>query len=317
MRIIKYQDLLAETIKAKVKLGGEVKAILRNSMGGIVYESPWTPNLITNTGLVNMGGTPSFFWYSKGHIGSSSTAPAVTDTALYGWLAAHDGGASFQTYYQNTSSPYEIWHTKSYRFNAGTGTGTVREFGLSHQSGNSDMSMRTLISPAVPKAADQVLDIYYKLWLYQDIGDTTGVVSIAGENYNYTLRARNMGVVANRQTLTLAGMDTNYYTTMTHTVGLAAITSSPSTGYITNGNAFDGASKTGGGSGYSDYVWNWGLDHGNDAAGIRTVTLTHNWNGTSGVGFQFSFSRVSDGASVPKDNTKTLAINQRLLWDRH
>jgi hypothetical protein len=233
---------------------------------------------------------------------------------LFGWLAVNDGTVN-TTYYYNTSSPYEIWETRAFRFNAGTGTGTIREFGLTDQYGNSQMSMRTLISPAVVKAADQVLDVYYKFWIYQDITDTTGVVSIAGEDYNYIVRGDTMGVAANRSTLTEFRVDTDTFATKAYTGDLGPVTGNPSSPI----GIYDYASITeiGNGSGYHDYTLKWALDDGNDPLGIRSIHFDHGFNGISSTGYQCSFSRVSDGARIPKDNTKELTFTFRMNWARH
>ena len=83
------------------------------------------------------------------------------------------------------------------RFIAGVATGTIREFGVSPDTGDVNVFNRTAISPAISKASDEVLDVSYRLTLWPELNDLNGTVTIDGETYDTITRGLNIGQNAN------------------------------------------------------------------------------------------------------------------------
>jgi len=320
MLIKKYSEIYTPPVPMGVtKVGGEFRCILRNSMGGIVQDTDWFPNLITNTGLANMH-TQS--WFNNLHIGASSTAPAFTNSTLGSWLAVASSLLS-QTEGPGPVAPnYEYYTTRGWRFNAGVGTGTVAELGISWSSTNVNMCIRALVSPTIVKAADQVLDVYYRFKLWPNLSDVVGVVPIAGDNYNYTLRSKDLDENDFQRTFTQMRWPLDGSFISAYQDNIAAITSAPS---VTSGGSSSNAetyvptvvgsgSDSGLGTGYQDTQYRYHLDEAN-SAGIRSVTL-RGPTSISQKGIQCQFNRVSDNAKILKDNTKELYFTFRFQYAR-
>ena len=175
------------------RIRGEFNMVLMDLNLRPVYESPWQPNLITDQGIREMGNAATGNWAAEIAVGSSATAPSVLDTSLGAWMA--QGFAGYDSNNTPTAPDYALQTTIVQRFNAGTATGTIREVGLSDSghADNANLSTRALVSPEVVKNADQVLDVYYRVWRYPDIVDRTGTVNIEGVNYDYIVRGMSFG----------------------------------------------------------------------------------------------------------------------------
>lgn len=313
--IKKYQDIEGHqpTVITKMRVGGEMRGILRNSMGGIVHDTGWLPNIVTNNGMVNLYDTVAPFGYH--HIGDDNTAPDVTQSTLLGHLAYSSTGTGSGDLDENSGSPnYVLSTTSSRRFNAGVGTGTIREFGASGGTSNSDMTVRVLVSPEFVKASDQVLDTYYKFNMWPDTTDTTGTVAISGVNYDFTSRGMNLHLTGFASTQTYFRPYNNLSTHGAFLGNIGTITGSPAS-YL---DWCDSITTTGGGSGYSDYELFWSLNSANHASGIRSISTRHYQGGLSAnMGWQAEYDKTVGGGTIMKDNTKTLTLTFRRTWARH
>lgn len=321
MHLLKYREIYNKTpiIASKIKFGGEFRLILRNCMGGVVQDTGWFHNLITNYGL-NYGFHAT--WYSYIHLGSSNAAPDFTQSALINWLGYNNPGSITGVAAVNSGSPlYYGIQTIGKRFDAGNATGTIREVGLGTNTGNYNMCVRSLVSPEVVKAADQVLDVYYRMTAYPDLSDQTGVANIGGIDYNYTSR------ISTCQEFGAFGVYKWYTSTFGHAAyygNIGSITETP-TGLMPGEGGYMpyptiAPIQVGGGSGnaYIDWQVKWPLDRGNHASGFRSARSSHQPNISSSYpGIQTQFNAVSDSSSIPKDNTKELYLNWRLSWARH
>lgn len=321
MYLMKYGEILVPTVPlANVKVGGEFRCILRNSMGGIVQDTGWFSNLVTNTGLANMH---TQNWFSYFHIGASSTAPAFTNSTLGSWLAVHSVGLGDTESGTPVAPNYEYWTTRGNRFNAGVGTGTIAELGISWSSTNTNMCIRALVSPTIVKAADQVLDVYYRFKLWPSLADVAGVVSIAGQNYNYLLRAKDVDTNDYQRTFTTMRFTTDGSFISVYQDDIVAVTVGPTV--ASGGSGTDNAETYVGlivasgsdsvlGTGYIDTQYRFHLDEGN-SAGIRSATV----RGPTQIsikGIQCQFNRVSDNAKILKDATKELYFTFRFQYAR-
>ena len=313
----KYTDVYnKEPITVHQEHSGEIRMILREMDETVVYDSGWFSNLITDRGLVTMGESSS--WALVCNLGSSSTAPAFTDTALYAWMGEAQMGSPVYSLIPIAPN-YEYSITKNCRFNVGVATGTIREIGFnSHlDTQNTNMGVRALVSPPVVKAANQVLDVYYKMTSWPDTVDRTGTVMIGGINYNYTTRARSLLETAGITTLNswsdkgLNASNVHWLTNQTYTT-IDTTPASVTYLYYCTSN-----SNIGTGSKYSDRRMDWSLDYGNVAGGIRTICTRSREAAYQDRGWQTRIGKVSDDSELVKDNTQVLTIDFRVTWDRH
>jgi len=300
------------------RFSGEVKLVLMDLNGRVLQDTGWSPNLITNTGLTNMG---FIGWAQNCNIGSSAAAPAFTDTALASWLA------EAQSYPESSVVPtapnWELITTQKARFNAGVGTGTIREIGFNLVSAypdNTGMNIRALASPEVTKSADQVLDVYHRMTRWPDLVDRTGVVSIEGVDYNYIVRASQLDSGSPLPTqndfvtaYAAIAIQNSLYDVQTYTDNISTVDSEPSApisnGWCTNGLSLGGA------SGYQDYTILFNLDNAN--GNIRSFRVLEYGHGLADRGWQVRLGKVSDDSPLVKDNTKELEIDFRVTWARY
>lgn len=314
--IRKFRDMEAITRVdlPSLRVGGEWRGILRNSMGGMVYDTNWFPNTILNIGLTQLGAQTVPF--SRFHIGNSSTATDVTQTALLGWLAQSSTEAASDVSASSGSPNYILDTIRARRFDAGVGTGTVREFGAGYSSSNANLTVRSLVSPEFVKASDQILDVYYRFYVYPDITDATGQITITEDGtpvtYDYTSRGSELD-----STTAIAAMQT----TRPFASANAHQASSGNIGTILGIPAGTPYSCEAAptldtfGQGYIDYHCIWNVNQGNTGSGIRSVRSQ--FYQASGIGAQIEYSNASDSSTIPKDNTKKLTLNFRRTWARH
>ena len=316
--IPKYTDLYnKEPISVHQGHSGEIRLILREVDETVVYDSGWFDNLITNNGLVNMGDDAS--WSFRCNLGSDATAPAFTDSSLYAWM--DDATMTDPVLSLAPVAPdYEYSITKVCRFQVGEATGTIREIGFNSHvaSSNTDMSIRALVSPPVVKAANQVLDVYYKVTVWPDTVDRTGTVTIDSISYDYIVRGANFTDTAGINPLnswTIRGL---YLVASSHYVTdqeIEAIDSKPPS--VSNQYYGDTITEVGNGSGYHDQRVFWDLDSGNWAGGIRSFFLRSSESQSQTRGWQIRVGKTTGDGTLFKDNTMVLDLDFRVTWSRH
>lgn len=172
----------------------------------LVWESAECPNLITNAGLDNWCTYETSCDYH--FVGTSSVAPAYTDTQM-GTFLAYVGGTptegSSGASYPNT----DFWNSRSWtrRFGVGVAAGNLTEVGVGWSSagvptsGTNRVFSRALIvdgggSPiTLTVLSDEYLDVTYTL--RTKLGDTAAAdsvynVTISGTVYTFTARASRL-----------------------------------------------------------------------------------------------------------------------------
>jgi hypothetical protein len=257
-----------------------------------------------------MAAFPVEAWNNYFHIGSSSQAPNVSDTALIAWLGKQDSSLGSGPHTNSGSPNYIFSSTKGMRFNAGTATGTIREVGLSSSALNQDMAIRTLVSPAIPKAIDQVLDVYYKFNITPPIIDFTGQVVIDSLTYDYTGRGMELdGTSLNAFSLFTPSPTAAFHDAYDGNIG--AITAKPS-GTIDDSSIPPVVTNTG--AGFIDWTIKFGLDDAIFGGGIRSVSSVLQFGSLWGV--QIQFDNASDGSAIPKDDTEVINFDLRMSWVR-
>lgn len=290
----------------------------------------WFNNLITDAGLnlIGSGGRVGNLnsntgpWCTCG-VGSGSTAPSASDTALQAQVARSNTWQSTQSGTQG-SAPYFGWKRQTYRFATGVAAGNLSEVGMfSAMSGGTCFSRALILdgggSPTtITVLSDETLDVTYELRLYP-AADSTWSATIQGVSYSGNVRAALVtqgsymgfwspgegqdqgasgGLLINTN---VGGAAITAYETQT----LGAVTGVPS------GTAFPAslgatpATYTPGNF-YRDHAVVWGLSDGNAPGGIGSMRIL------SVLGtYQMNFT-----PKLPKDSTKVLTLNVRVSWAR-
>lgn len=180
---------------ASVGLSGRYRMEVRKaSTKQIVRETDWFDNLITNQGLNRIGSDAGI--QTGISIGTGTTAPAFTDTALATFAAyttTVPGGGSTSGNYG--APDYIGYRTFAYQFQPGQLNGNYTEVGIGWAS--NVLFSRALIvdglgaPTSISVLSDEYLTVYYELRMAPPAGDTTGSVTISGVGtMNYTRRAQ-------------------------------------------------------------------------------------------------------------------------------
>ena len=276
-------------------------------------------NLILDSGL-NRLGTGGVI--DGACVGTGTTAPENSQTSLASLLRVTSTRQSIAELAGSTTAPYYAELRIVYRFAAGTAAGNLSEVGLGWDVNAwantvGGLWCRALIKDSqgnpttITVLSDEVLDIVYTVQLHPPTSDITGTFNLSGEAYQYTLRP----AWVNKRTY-YNSWEAGRTTGGIFSFGVAAFT-----GGI--GNITEGPSGT---AGYNismtkqTYVNNSkqcvftvaaDLNTANLAGGIRSMQFD-----LQGSCWQAEFSRVSDGAAIPKNNTNVLTIPFWVSWDR-
>lgn len=292
------------------KLEGRYNLIVRDAKTlEVKRETGWFKNLILNQGLDRMA---SSTFMTHAQVGTSNVAPAVTQTALQGYLAG-TSTVSSTTSSAQASAPYYGKLVRVYRFAAGVATGTLAEVGVAWTSTTGNVFSRALITDAdgnpttITVLADEVLDVVYELRQYPDLVDKVFQAVISGVTYDCVLRA---AIVTGQPWYQNIDSATGPYGSIgagqafngalggitVSPSGLSdQVTATPTMGAYTNGTYFRTMTST------------WGLDDGNLAGGITAVMQS-----TTRGAYKMSFS-----PPVAKDNTKVFTLVTKHSWARH
>lgn len=315
-RFVLYDRLQQVRAQAAMGVAGYYKLVLRDLMGRPVLETPWKKNIITDQGLINMSNYDGWAYYMS--IGSSAQAPAATDTGCIALLANMSSSRGYSNYVFNSSTPpYEMETTIGARFNAGVGTGTVREVTATGFSNYTNASSRFLVTPEIVKGVDQVLDVFYRARVERHPEDiiTNGIditedsVSVLydtiarGSQYSTITPSsafRQMGIYQGTWTRCYSGpisADINGSPSGTQS-GSSTITYPGSIVSIT-----DGA--------YRDVNHFFTLD--DMGVGIRSIRTRHDHNYDT----QIQYTDQATGTRlIPKDLTKEIDFQMRTTWYR-
>ena len=291
-------------------------------------------NLITDQGL-NRVGTDVFG--DRIFIGTGTETPAVTDTQLRTYL----NHTSYTTVVWNSallqggSPDYWVQGAGTWRFAAGTATGTLTEVGIgwftsgTTTAANHRVSSRALIvdsggSPiSITVLPDEYLDVTYSLRYYPYVGsDVVQTVVISGVSYTFTTRA--FGVESSNHCSVNATSAINWVGNTEVRTGTAAGTP-PALAGITatsmlnqGGAAFLSTTK----NTYVDSslvvsaTFSAGLTEANMTYGIRgMITRTTN-SANPTYSFINSAFQSTISPAIPKDNTKILQFGASVSWSR-
>lgn len=294
-----------------VTLAGKFKFEAVKADGTRRVLADWFDNLILNQGL-NRIGTGTFF--NACQVGTGSTPPANTDTALVALIA---GTTTIQASTTGTaaSAPYYGYALKTYRFAQGAAAGNLTEVGIGWATTGATLFSRALIkdgggSPTtITVLSDEFLDVSYELRAYAPASDDVVNVVISGTGYDFTCRASlvtNATYWAPRDsaiTYQNAGGVLAEHSCFNGAIG--AVTAEPSG----TSDAPDSVTKLSysNNSYQADFEVFWDLNTGNLAGFISALTFAS----TIGT-FQMGVS-----PDLEKTATKLLTLTYRVIWARH
>jgi hypothetical protein len=248
-------------------------------------------------------------------IGTGTSIPASTDTGLQTQIHwTTDPGTGHDSITAGVASNYNNTRTFVYRTTLGALNGNYTEVGVGWATG-SNMFSRALIldgggSPtSIAVTSAEQLDIVYQLSVYPPLTDTgPTTITISGVNYDVTGRASVVTSTAG------TGWAVPATTPAMNSIGQTAFEASSTLGAITAGPSGGGSGQTGSvatdayvGSSLTKTGTNsFSIGQGNESGGIGATRAF--W----GLGsFQYEFDPV-----IPKDSTKTLALNYSISWAR-
>lgn len=304
-------------ITATTGLAGYFKIESKQPDGTVKVLADWFPNLITDQGMNRIGSAASVagIW-NNCHLGSGTTAPAVTDTALQSFVVGV-GPSGNPIESATTSPPYFTTLTLAYVFAQGAVVGNFSEIGVGWATSGATLFSRSLIKDGsgnpttITVTAIEQLTVYYSLRLYPPQTDTVSVVSIGG--VSTTVNVRPYGIASSLG----GGSSTGFHVNGIGTTGwitygqsevynglVGAITGFPSgvVAYSVTRSALAYSNN----SFYRDLVFSFSTTQGNLAGGISSA-LASVQPGKWQIGF---------APAIAKDNTKTLSLTLRVGWAR-
>lgn len=268
----------------------------------------WFPNLILDAGLNRAGANAD--WMSYCRVGTGSAAPDAGDTNLGVHVAGTSNQISSSSVTQS-SAPFYAATRRTWRFLEGAAEGNLTEVGVGWgDTDASNLFSRALIldgsldPTTLTVLADEFLDVTYELRDYAPTVDTTGTISISGDDYDFTARAAqanssvwcppfqggvNLGI----------GSPVSAYDDVMGDVDESPTGSASATGDNTNASYSDSSYER-------EFTAFFGLDVGNFAGGIKSMQAY-----TGGSAFQFEFD-----PPIPKDNTQLFSITFNHSWAR-
>lgn len=266
----------------------------------------WFSNLITNQGLDLMGTGSIDQIVDRCRVGSGSTPPAVTDTALVAQVATVLSPS--KTWGFTTSAPYYNWFRMVYTFPVGAAAGNLSEVGIGSSGAN--LLSRALIvdgtgtPTTITILADEQLVVTYEFRIYNLVDDVPFSIVISGVTYTGTVRPARVGAEQLVGGSATAG-GVGGQTVGTTGSALGAFTALP-TSQVANSGTISNLSYTNGNY-YRDFTITWSPSQGNVGSGITTMVVSHSMGK-----MQISFSPI-----IPKTNTKTLVLTFRQgPWSR-
>lgn len=294
-------------LKFKIEMGGFWKIEGVKPDGSRRVLADWFPNLITTIGLnrIGSGGIGSHC-----QIGSGSTAPAFGDTTLVNLLF----GTSIITATANgsaASAPYYGWTRRTWRFNAGQGTGNISEVACAWAASGSIASRALVLDglgapTTITKLPDELIDVTYELRMYAPTADVVGTFNVDADTHAYVLRAASVtawGTSAIYDIMSVGA--TNTPNVVAFDGDIAAVTASPSGSNLGGASAtFDAYANN---SYKRDFRASFALAQGNDPGGIKSFLIV-----AYGIGvYQFNVD-----PTIMKTSSDVLTIDGSYSWAR-
>lgn len=296
---------------AQVGFRGEFRYRLYNSDGSIAAQSDWSSNQIQNW-LIDTG-MNNFPWSNYAVLGNSGAGlPPVTTSTLPNVLAPNDGGVVTANGPTPVGPAYGRNQIKTFTYNAGTATGTITQVGICANSDGTGLAAVHVLDAPINKAAEQILKLDYRFWVYPTLGSTTVNLQIGAYNYDCVTSFYNLLDVGSNCFSQADIFNGNSAYHGTYSNGAVGPEVSDLTVYI-------GGTQTigddGSGPGYKDYSVTYSINQANSL--LRTFKSIINpgslyvqteVTATSGPGI---------GAGFPKEYTHELVLHRRMTWTRY
>lgn len=304
----KHRDIIVP-LRASTGVSGFYKIEAVKPDGRRRLLADWFPNLITTLGANLLGNSTPLGICC---VGSGNTPPALGDTALQA-LVATDTNVISTTFSAQSAPPYFGSTVTQYNFAAGTATGNLSEVGVGFAA--TSLFSRALIldgggnPTTITVLANEALFVTYQLNQFVPTADVTGTVTIAGVNYNYTLRAADATSAAWAYRNGEAGGISSVPSPAVSNGAIGAVTgnitgtlSAPS-GVVNN--AYSNGSFTLSGTA------TWGLSQGNLAGGVTAASVEFGTNSNFGSRGHY---QVGFSAPIPKDGSHVLTLSFSTSW---
>ena len=293
------------TMQHETQCAGWFKLEAIRSDGTRRVLADWFPNLILNGGLDRMGANSDYLNWCQ--VGSGSTAPVATQTALVNRIA---GTNTIQADVNGAqaSAPYYGWCRLTYRFAQGVAAGNLSEVGVGWATSGSLFSRALILdgggSPTtITVLSDEVLDVTYELRRYPGTVDLTGTVVLDGVTHNWLSRAS--GVTDSGHWAGTGAMALDWDAAFNGDIGpVTASWPSGASGLLSaTPLAYSSGSYT------RAATVSAGLGDSNLSGGIRSILITAYGLGAGRYQIQFD-------PAIPKDNTKVLSLTIQHTWAR-
>lgn len=301
-------------ITARMKVWGEF-TLQRRSAGGILLEEKRFRNLITNTGLDQIGLQNSYFSYCR--LSTSTATPTVTDTAMGGTSVA-TATASPVFVDSNSisgSAPYTATALRGFRFAAGVATGTWSSIGIQPDASDTNTICKTRIRDgggtptSITVLAGEILDVRYEFRTEIDTADVTGSISGVG----FTMRPYGVTYSSTRALSVLTSPSVTIFAEYGGTIALPALTA---TSPFVNGDAFSNGTQTATYSAYisGTYTRSWSV--------VFPTTATHPSNTIRGIQvnnvgiFGLGWAFLLNAPGFSKTSLQTCTITGSISWGR-
>ncbi len=182
-----------------IKLGGYFYVDLIDAKTGEVKQHLEFPNLITDKGLDFIGqGTSLDTIYTTLAVGTGSTAPAVSDTALEALVASTTSNGGFSDSDATSASPEFSFRKRTRVFLEGVATANLTELGwlFGGVAANRKLFKDLAGNPTtIEKTKEDILQIVYEYRIFAPLNDVTGTIAggdMATSSIAYTIRPQNV-----------------------------------------------------------------------------------------------------------------------------
>ena len=180
-------------------------------------------------------------------------------------------------------------------------------------AGGSNLYARHVVTPAIPKAANQILDVYYKIIFWPSLTPVLGTALIKGVNYDTETSFYDVDATDGTYTQYLINNSTTDGRQYTG-VQAGLTDSQPSGTFVFGAAQFNGS----GGSGFRNIGYFCSVDQGVTTTGfIRTFIGRTNILHKFQTQFTAQAGEPNEGEGIPKDLSQQLTLNWQLTWTRH
>lgn len=178
-------------LSTSIGVMGEYHVLLLDASSGHIVDSRSVNNLITNAGMERLIQTDLNTFYGEPKVGSGSTPPAYTDTALAQPIS-HSGPYWDSVY--GMTSPYSPKQAVRWaRFGTSQANGTIRELGVKENSGSRIVS-RVVLDTPIEKTSANVMMFGHSLYFINPGLSTASITDNRGTTYTVKWCLSDVGI---------------------------------------------------------------------------------------------------------------------------